>query len=1092
MSTRTTAARMPQPPGHLFFRNAPDVGKVTPVQNLMKLARRHGPIFRLALPGRSVVVVSGFRYVDEICSDARFDKRVTGSVAQLRSIGGDGLLTANTAEPNWKKAHNILLSAFSMQSMHTYFPIMNEIADQLVARWEERGPRGIDVAADMTRLTLETIARCGFDYTFDSLSREEQHPFVESMVRCLREGMERAQRLWFEEWLTGGKRRRFEADSRYLFDTVDAVVKQRRAAASAGGTADLLALMLQGVDKVSGEKLDDVNIRHQIITFLIAGHETTSGLLSFALYFLMRNPAVMEKARAEAHAVLGAGRTLTDVAQVSQLRYITQVLRESLRLWPVAPAFARYPRQDTVIGGQYPVTTSDTILILSPILHRDPSVWGEDAERFDPDRWTPEEEKKRPPNGYLPFGVGQRSCIGRFFAMQEALVALATVLHRVDLEGDSSYELKVKETITLKPSGFTLRARRIPSVATAAAAPAVRPASGAAPAAAALAQPSLAQPSPATNGSGNGNGGAHGPSVLVLYGSNMGTSEELARQLAGEGESLGFAVQTAPLDECPAALGGPRALLIVTSSYNGNPPDNAVRFGARLADGGAEAFSGVKYAVFGCGHHDWTSTFQAFPSFIDSRLAALGGVRMLDKGSGDSGADLFGDFRLWRRALWEAVGASLGVATRARPEGARAPLYGVEIVNEQQPNPFVVSFGARRMVVVENRELQLTTPGRPRERSTRHIELALPEGVTYRAGDHLGVIARNNRETVRRVLARFGMDDDTVVRLRMQGKGRAALPVDRAVSVSTLLSEYVELQDVTTQDQISVLTEHAASPADRGQLAALCGDDPASRARYQEEILRPRVSLVDLLEEYPTCALPFGVFLEMLSPLRPRYYSISSSPQKLRNICSITVGVLDEPARSGRGRYRGVCSSFLATKSKGTSVDAFVRDPGSPFRPPRNPRTPLIMVGAGTGVAPFLGFLQERAWLKAQDYSIGPALLFFGCRAAEADFYYRDELEGYRSAGVVELVTAFSRADAARKVYVQDRIQEHADRVWELLQEGGVVYVCGDASRFTPAVRSAIGAVCQQKSGCPDAEREAWLADLTARQRYVADVWASK
>jgi len=510
MSAPACAEPMPQPPGHLFFGNAPDVGKVTPVQNLMKLARRYGPIFRLALPGRSVVVVSGIRIVDEICSDARFDKRVTGSVAQLRSIGGDGLLTARTEEPNWRKAHNILLSAFSMQSMHTYFPIMTEIADQLVSKWEGMGERGIDVAADMTRLTLETIARCGFDYTFDSLSREAQHPFVESMVRCLREGMDRAQRLWFEEWLSAGRRRRFEGDSAYLFSTVDAVVKQRRAAAAGASSPDLLALMLEGVDKASGEKLDDVNIRHQIITFLIAGHETTSGLLSFALYFLMRAPAALEKARAEAHAVLGAAPTLTEVAQVSKLRYITQVLRECLRLWPVAPAFARYPKQDTVIGGQCPVLTTDTILILSPILHRDPSVWGDDAERFDPDRWTPEAEKTRPPNAYLPFGVGQRSCIGRFFAMQEAVVALATVLHRVNLQGDPAYELTVKETITLKPSGFTLRASRIPAV----------PVPGGSNGHSASPPFAAAPTAAATTGAADGHpdGAAAGPLLLVLYG----------------------------------------------------------------------------------------------------------------------------------------------------------------------------------------------------------------------------------------------------------------------------------------------------------------------------------------------------------------------------------------------------------------------------------------------------------------------------------------------------------------------------------------------------------------------------------------------
>ncbi|HVP17846.1 MAG TPA: cytochrome P450, partial [Spirochaetia bacterium] len=986
----------------------------------------------------------------EICSDKRFDKRVTGAVEKLRPLGGDGLFTAHTDEPNWKKAHNILVSAFSFQAMRNYFPIMAEIAEQLVARWEGLGrDQGLDVAADMTRLTLDTIARCGFDYRFDSLSSSEQHPFVMSMVRALREGLERAQRLWIEDWLAVRKQRRFTKDLDFLFETVDRVIQERRSRSSSSAAPDLLELMLHSADKATGERLDDVNIRYQIITFLIAGHETTSGLLSFALYFLLKNPAYLERVRDEVESVLAPDtRGVTEFEQVSRLRYVSQVLKETLRLWPTAPAFARHPYVDSVIGGKYRVLSSDSILVLTPMLHRDKSVWGDDAEVFDPEHFSPDAEKKRPANAFLPFGVGQRSCIGRFFAMQEATLVLATILHRLDLFSDPKYTLSVKETLTLKPEGFCIWAvRRSLSSRAAANKP----------------------PQAAAIEAGQAQAGevGHGAPLMVLYGSNMGTSEELARQLSREGDSFGYAVELVPLDECLERLPKFGAIVIVTSSYNGNPPDNAVKFGARLADG-ADGFAGVNYAVFGCGHHDWVATFQAFPSFIDSRLAELGAVRITEKGSGDSGGDLSGDFRVWRRAFWEKMAPALGVSSPAKAGRTRAPLYGIEVVNEQQPNPFVVSFGARQMVIVDNRELQCRNGASQSERSTRHIELALPDGVSYRPGDHLGVIARNHRETVRRVVARFGFDDDTVIRLRQQGRGHASLPVDRAISVNALLGEYVELQDVATQDQIAILAEHTQRPTDRTQLSSLCGEDEAARTLYQDEILHPRVTLIDLLEEYPTCSLPFELFLEMLSPLRPRYYSISSSPLKLHSICSITVGVTDEPARSGRGRFRGVCSNFLASKQKGSSVYAFVRDPGTPFRPPRNPRTPVIMVGAGTGIAPFIGFLQERMWLKRQDYAIGPSLLFFGCRHAESDYYYRAELEEYEKARVVELVCAFSREKPDRKVYVQDRIREHAGRVWELMQESAVVFVCGDATRIAPAVRSAFGDIYQEKTGCSE------------------------
>jgi cytochrome P450/NADPH-cytochrome P450 reductase len=583
----------------------------------------------------------------------------------------------------------------------------------------------------------------------------------------------------------------------------------------------------------------------------------------------------------------------------------------------------------------------------------------------------------------------------------------------------------------------------------------------------------------------------HDTPLLVLYGSNMGTAEDLASRIAADGEAYGYTAAAAPLDDWVDRLPREGAVVIVTSSYNGRPPDNAIQFCNWLESGalGEDELKGVNYAVFGCGHRDWAATFQAIPRLVDARLAALGATRLYEQGEGDAGGDFFGEFESWYQPLWAQLADTFGLELASPVQ--QGPLYEVEVITERPANPFVEAFGARSMVVVENRELQNHEGPHPAERSTRHLELVLPDGVTYRAGDHLGVIGRNRREPVQRVANRFGFDESTVIQVRRTGRGKTSLPIDRAIAVYDLLADYVELQEVATQQQLAVLAEHNPCPPEKEQLLALAGQDEAAKAQYREAVLLKRKSLLDLLEEFPACQLPFNLYLEMLPALRPRYYSISSSSLQQKRICSLTVGVVEGPARSGRGRYQGMCSNFLARKNKGDSIYAFVRDTGSDFRLPQDPLTPIIMIGPGTGLAPFRGFLQERTALKAKGTEVGPSLLFFGCRHPEQDFIYEEELKAFVEQGVTELYTAFSRVEPQQKVYVQDRLLEQQERVWTLLEQGAVVYVCGDASRMEPDVRQALVTIYQEKSNQGKAEAQQWLEKLGTSQRYRVDVWAS-
>jgi cytochrome P450/NADPH-cytochrome P450 reductase len=254
-------------------------------------------------------------------------------------------------------------------------------------------------------------------------------------------------------------------------------------------------------------------------------------------------------------------------------------------------------------------------------------------------------------------------------------------------------------------------------------------------------------------------------------------------------------------------------------------------------------------------------------------------------------------------------------------------------------------------------------------------------------------------------------------------------------------------------------------------------------------VAEPYRSVLDLLEAFPSCALPFAEFLDLLPPLRPRYYSISSSPRTGGADCSITVGVVRGPARSGAGVYHGTCSGHLSELPEKGTAFVFVRKPTIAFRPPADPTTPMIMIGAGTGLAPFRGFLLDRAADAAEGRTVARSLLFFGCRSPEADELYADELRGFEEQGLVHVVPAYSRWAGAPRRYVQEMMREHADEVWELLQQGAAVFVCGNASTIAPGVRAALRQVFCDRTGASEADADAWLAGLRAADRFLEDIW---
>lgn len=425
----------------------------SPSQSTMALAAL-GPVFEFRFLGARYVVAAGPDAVAELSDESRFCKHVGPDIEALRLLGGDGLFTAYNDEPNWQKAHDVLMPAFSQQAMRRYHSIMFDVADELTDRWDDRAGCGetVDVSVDATRVTLETIGRCAAGHPFGCFESEAVHPFVEHMVAGLK-GSDRVGVLR-QTFLPRFLVRRAERPVRHHAAQLHAIADEIIAARLRDGLGhhdDLLELMLVS-------DLDRANIRYQLINFLVAGHETTSGALSFALYFLSQHPEVVAKARAEIAEVWGDEQR-PGFEHIAKLRYVRRIFDEALRLQPTVPGYYRAAREDTVLAGVHPMRKGDWVLALIGTLHRDKG-WGPDPDAFNPDRFAPEEVRARPAGLYKPFGTGPRSCIGRQFALHEAVLLLAVLLRRYDLIADPDYELQISERLTLMPRDFRLELRR--------------------------------------------------------------------------------------------------------------------------------------------------------------------------------------------------------------------------------------------------------------------------------------------------------------------------------------------------------------------------------------------------------------------------------------------------------------------------------------------------------------------------------------------------------------------------------------------------------------------------------------------------------
>ncbi|PSN67382.1 cytochrome P450 [Corynespora cassiicola Philippines] len=1069
MSTRDCqVVPIPEPTGLPFLGNIGEFKSENSLKDLDRLHDRYGEIFRLRFPeGKTNVCAGSHKLVSELCDETRFKKSVTGELTEAREVTGDGLFTAKNEEENWGIAHRILMPAFGPVNIRNMFDNMHEIVSQMALKWARHGSsNAIPASEDFTRMALDVLALCSMGYRFNSFYKEEMHPFVHSMGSALIEIGKRAQRPKWASIFYHSSDRKFRRDTEVLRKTSEELIKARKADPEGHKKRDLLTSMLEGVDSRTGQKLSDESIINNLITFLVAGHETTSGTMSFAFYAMLKNPDTFQKAQKEVDEVMG--REPVTVDKIFKLKYIPAVLRETLRQCSPIPGITFEPIKDELLGGKYPVKKDEPISAIFSRSHLDPLVYGEDAGQFKPERMLDENFErlqKEFPHCWKPFGNGMRACIGRPFAWQEMLLALSVLLQNFDFYlDDPSYNLKISETLTIKPKDFYMRASLRHGMT-----------------------PSdlerRLRGDLMTTESASSNRIPRSPSVptkgkqlSIFYGSNSGTCEALAQRLAASASSHGFVI--AALDSLDAAknrLPKNHPVIIFASSYEGQPPDNAKMFVSWLEGLTGNELDGVAYAVFGAGNKEWHHTYHRVPKFIDSWFKDHGAERLVESGLTDvSERDPFTDFESWEDDhLWPALETRYSIV-----KSDDSSIYSGLSVDVSTPRSSTLRQDVRKAIV--SASYDLTAPGLPKK---KHVEITLPSGTSYEPGDYLALLPMNPKETVNRVFRRFRLSWDAV--LNIKGNEATPLPINTPTSASDVLSAYVELSQPATKRNVLTLASHAPDPKTKEQVAAL-----ASEENFAIEITKKRVSVLDLLERFPFIEITIGAFLSMLPPMRIRQYSISSSPLHDSQVATITYSVLEEPSFSGQGKHIGVATSYLASLKPNDVVHVAVKKSHISFHLPTNAETtPVICIAAGTGLAPFRGFVQQRAAQIEAGRSLAPALLIYGCRG-RADDLYREEFDAWEAMGAVVVKRAYSREDAKETVgckYVQDRMVKEKVLLEVLWKNGAKLFVCG-SRHVGNAVEKACVELLGEFKEC-DAETARRELDGIRNERFATDVF---
>jgi NADPH-ferrihemoprotein reductase len=578
-----------------------------------------------------------------------------------------------------------------------------------------------------------------------------------------------------------------------------------------------------------------------------------------------------------------------------------------------------------------------------------------------------------------------------------------------------------------------------------------------------------------------------------------------------------------------------KLIIFVVSTYGeGEPTDNCVGLhewlqnqSESLSDGEEKPLSNLHYAIFGLGNKTY-ERFNQTARNIDKWCTSLGATRVGQRGEGDDDGSLEDDFISWKETIWTDIAAFMGIDLAAAAEAASGDsLRSFKILSHSDSwvinaakkhvyrgelgDPNAKSFDSKNPFyakVLRSREL---FSGKEPMRNCIHLEFDLAGSrLNYQAGDHLAIWPENKVSEVEKLTGALNIQGKLDEVFSMNATDPASRKMHPFPCPTTFRAALTNYLDICTPPKPHILQSWVAylapNSVERNFYSKLASDKEV----YAREVTSCHATIADLLEKHPAPTLPVDVVLEGLTRVQPRYYSISSSPRYLATQkggsstqVHITATVLRYESPSKNKVVTGLTTGYLydihcklqSDSTISCIIPVSIRH--SSFKLPRQLSTPIIMIGPGTGVAPFRGFIQDReaAIDRMKDSSsngktVGETFLFYGCRHKEHDYLYSEEWKGHLSSGALtNLEVAFSR-DQASKEYVQHKLSKNQDKIWAILQQGGHIYICGDAKHMARDVNQWFLETARDLGKLPDDKAARYLKDLRNRGRFLEDVWS--
>ncbi|CAK7268879.1 hypothetical protein SEPCBS119000_003285 [Sporothrix epigloea] len=627
---------------------------------------------------------------------------------------------------------------------------------------------------------------------------------------------------------------------------------------------------------------------------------------------------------------------------------------------------------------------------------------------------------------------------------------------------------------------------------------------------------------------------------IIFYGSQTGTAEDYASRLAKEGKSrFGLETMVADLEDFDFdsldCVPSDKVVMFVLATYGeGEPTDNAVEFfefingeDVQFTQGADVPLGNLNYVGFGLGNNTYEH-YNLMIRAVDKALQRHGATRIGEAGEGDDGAGTMEeDFLAWKDPMWAALAEKMGLGER---EAVYEPIFSLTPSDTLTVDSPEVYLGEPNKTMLEGTSKGPYNAHNPyvapiaeshelftvKDRNCLHIEVDISgSNLSYQTGDHLAVWPTNAGAEVDRFLSVLGLTEkrNTVLNVKALDP-TAKVPFPAPTTYDAIVRYHMEICGPVSRQFLATIAAFAPDEATKAEMAKLGGD----RDYFHEKVNARHLNIAGVLEFVGKgkkwSNIPFSAFVEGITKLQPRYYSISSSSLVQPKKISITA-VVESQVISGRtDAFHGVATNYLfALKQKqngdpnpsvfgqtyeimgprnkydGIHVPVHVRH--SNFRLPSDPSKPIICIGPGTGVAPFRAFLQERAKQATDGENVGETLLFFGCRRSTEDFLYKNEWDEYKKAmgDKFELITAFSR-DGPKKVYVQHRLQERAEQVNKLLEDKAYIYVCGDAANMAREVNSVLAQILASQRNITVAKGEEVIKNMRATSQYQEDVWS--